>query len=202
MVRKNFMFVSVVVLTASASAFGDWTYDSGTGHWYALTNPGTWAQAETDAVAAGGHLVTVNDAAEDQWLYDTFSPGAVDWVGWIGLYQDLNDPSCAPSCEPAGGWKWISGDPVGYTNWQGQEPNNQGAEDWAVLEVGFPPLQWNDIGPTSASYPVGGIRGIIEREVDPAVPTVSEWGIVVMTLLTLAAGTIILVRGRLGIVRK
>jgi hypothetical protein len=55
------------------------------------------------------------------------------------------------------------------------------------------PGWWNDY-PDSLKLSTG----IIEREVDPAVPTVSEWGLVVMTLLTLAAGTIILVRPRLA----
>jgi hypothetical protein len=44
------------------------------GHAYRLTEPMDWYAAEDLAVSVGGHLVTVDDAAEDQWIYDTFMP--------------------------------------------------------------------------------------------------------------------------------
>ena len=31
--------------------------------------------------------------------------------GWIGLYQDVNDPNYS---EPSGGWKWVDGSPLLY----------------------------------------------------------------------------------------
>ena len=195
MTRLNLALVFVVLLTSGTTAFGDWIYNPGTGHWYTLSNPGNWAQAEVEAVAAGGHLVTINSAAEDQWLADTFNPGAVDWIGWIGLYQDTNDPTCTPNCEPSGGWKWVSGQPLAYINWGSGEPNNDNGvyEDWVVLGE-FPPLAWIDLAPGSGGYPAGGVRGIIEREFGPTVPTVSGWGLGLLMLFVTISGTVLIKR--------
>ena len=43
------------------------------GHIYYLLTPATWTQSENEAIALGGHLVTINDDAENDWVYDTFS---------------------------------------------------------------------------------------------------------------------------------
>src|ERR1700745_2302488 len=52
------------------------------GHRYLLTDSNmTWAQAEDYAQALGGHLVTVDDASEQQWLTQNFGSGGGVWVG-------------------------------------------------------------------------------------------------------------------------
>jgi hypothetical protein len=208
MSRSQLMFLWAVVLTSSAPAFGDWTYNPSTGHWYRLTATGlTWTQAEQAAVKLGGHLVTISDSAENTWVLGNFLPPQPcnypsSCSVWIGLFQP------AGSTEPNEGWQWLNGEPLVYSNWDtsGGEPNNNptfGNENAAVM--------W---GPGAASCCATGVsgtwndyagnhsgwvqHGVIEREVDPAVPTISEWGLVVMTLLTLTAGTIILVRPRLA----
>jgi|GEM_PF-3560102 len=175
MSRFAFVFCVFAVLSAESLilAQDSWIRYENVGHpshnhWYRLTTPGTWEEAEAEAVAAGGHLVTVDDDAENQWLWESFFPGPGDWI-WIGYYQDRNDPTYS---EPSGGWKWIGPDPQpnpSYTAWFGQEPNDQAAvgENYAVLELVFPPVQWNDIGPQSNEYPVEGIQGIIELDGDP-----------------------------------
>ena len=43
------------------------------GHAYYLLTTNTWTQSENEAIALGGHLVTINDDAENDWVYDTFS---------------------------------------------------------------------------------------------------------------------------------
>lgn len=57
------------------------------------------------------------------------------------------------------------------------------------------PGKWNDEQCLTLSI----LAGVVEREIDPVVPTVSEWSLVVMTLLILAAGTIILIRPRFAL---
>ena len=42
------------------------------GHAYYLLSTNTWTQSENEAIALGGHLVTINDDAENNWVYDTF----------------------------------------------------------------------------------------------------------------------------------
>jgi hypothetical protein len=48
------------------------------GHtYYLLDTDGTkwWHEAEAEAALLGGHLVTINTAEEDQWVFETFAPG-------------------------------------------------------------------------------------------------------------------------------
>lgn len=76
-------------------------------------------------------------------------------------------------------------------NWANQEPNNTGGTEnsghiYSLCQPQGRGGRWNDADGAPRGY-TG--PGIVEREVDPAVPTVSTWGVVVMALLTLAAGT-------------
>jgi hypothetical protein len=84
-----------------------------------------------------GHLVTISDAAEETWVYESMA-GALGFC-WLGLYQDLGDPTYS---EPSGGWFWVDGTPLGYANWHSGEPSNgQGAEHYAGF---WSAGQWND----------------------------------------------------------
>ena len=95
-------------------------------HTYLLLAQDNWSGSEAEAVTLGGHLVTINDADENQWVFDTFSQ---DRNLWIGLYQPAGSP------EPDGGWTWISGEPVEYLNWDVPEPNDSGyaGEDYVQI---------------------------------------------------------------------
>ncbi len=126
------------------------------GHHYALSiSSGTWEQIEAEAVDAGGHLVTINDEAENNWIDANF-PRPIEPISyyWIGLYQ------IPGSNEPADGWVWVSSEPVTYLNWGTYEPNNQSpGEDFAVI-TDSELNHWNDWGPEK--YDFVPIKGIIE----------------------------------------
>jgi len=81
------------------------------GNQYFLTTSTTWTDAQAQAVAAGGNLVTINDAAEQNWLSSVF--GTTE-LFWIGLTDRVTE----------GVFQWVSGQPVTYTNWAPGEPNN------------------------------------------------------------------------------
>jgi hypothetical protein len=88
------------------------------GSTYFLLSPMSWTQGEAAAVAMGGHLATVNDAAENEFLRSqVLGFDGADRRGWIGL----ND------VKSEGMFVWVSGQPVGYTNWAPGEPNNSSA---------------------------------------------------------------------------
>ena len=196
MLRRKILSLTAVatLLSVGQAAIGQaYRWHQYNGHWYALTNPGTWQQAEDEAVAVGCHLVTLDNEDEDTWLYATFGvPG--QHGPWIGLYQDCDSPECTDDpCEPDGCWMWIDGTPVTYTNWCSSEPNDAGVgEDWAEDHS-----CWNDLKPGNAGYPPEGLPGVIECATQP-VPSVSEWGLVAMTLLVLAAGTLVIRRRRVA----
>jgi len=81
-----------------------------------------------------GHLATITDSAENDFIAATF-----DEKAWIGAFQDLLDPSYS---EPAGGWTWVTGEPWSYDAWNVGEPNNgtNADEHYAEAWVGL----WND----------------------------------------------------------
>jgi len=123
--------------------------DGGTHYIYKLTNSATWTNAQAAAQSMGGNLVTVNDAAENQFLVDAFGGSELLWIGF-------ND------AEEEGVWEWVSGEPVTYTNWKAGQPDNWNNEDYAhIYENG----QWNDLPNTGWQ---GYIRGIVEIVKNPA----------------------------------
>ena len=105
----------------------------------------TWSDAEAYAQSLGGHLVTINDQAEQDWLYSTFRGFGDIWIG-------IND------VEEEGTWVWSSGEPVAYTNWAGDEPNSGGSYDGAFVDDGNG--LWYDRHNTNS------LRGVVEWE-DP-----------------------------------
>ena len=142
---------------------GPWFFNSANGHYYRPTDPMSWFDAEAQAVAWGGHLVTLDNSEEELWVKDTFGRLECFWIG----FNDI---------EEEGNWVWSSGAPVTYTNWDQGEPNNccfcteyPGCEDAAVMnwqaDVGSGGDYWNDLAP-DAWHP-----GIVER-VDPPLSTV------------------------------
>lgn len=111
------------------------------GSWYFLSPSAvTWPDAELFATKNGGHLVTVNDTAEQQWIQTNFPSQHV----WIGLLRGTTGD----------GWQWISGETANYRNWAGGEPNNAGgSEPYAHITTGS---TWND------SSTIAILKGLVE----------------------------------------
>lgn len=108
---------------------------------YVLVQGPTWEEAEANAVKLGGHLVTINDAEENEWLAETYGylkdvkSGISSAQGeiWIGLRKDQ------------GVWNWANGEEVQYSNWGPNEPNNNaGIEDRVHMSFDSGNFDWND----------------------------------------------------------
>jgi len=125
---------AIVVFASCSLAHGQWIENPANGLRYRLSAPGTALFAEDQAIADGGHLVTIDDPEEQDFLTAAF-PTAESL--WIGLVQDVDDPSCAPGCDPDGGWRWIDGSPSTFRNWAPSEPNEDTrgspSENYAVM---------------------------------------------------------------------
>lgn len=110
---------------------------------YVLTNGvKSWEQAQAEAISLGGNLVTINNAAEETWLKQTFGQTEGFWIG-------LNDRRIE------GQFEWVNGEPITYTNWASGEPNNGGGnQDFGWMNYSST-RQWDDVG-------AANFRGIIE----------------------------------------
>jgi hypothetical protein len=203
----SFLLVTLPTLGLVETAQAQWTQwptgVGGNGHYYqvvAVSEAVSWGAAQTSAVAGGGYLATITSPAENDFVYTLANavPGAwgstvlLEYGPWLGGFQPPGSP------EPGGGWVWVSGEAFAYTNWNtATEPNNLGGvEDKLHFHaVWAPPGTWNDLQ-TSGEGRIFGY--LVERECPPGVtcPTVSEWGLIAMGLLTVAAGAVVVLRRR------
>jgi basic membrane lipoprotein Med (substrate-binding protein (PBP1-ABC) superfamily)/fibronectin type 3 domain-containing protein len=123
------------VSPAVASDFGSHRYQR-----IETTMP--WHEARDYCASLGGHLVTINSAEENAFVY-SLSPSS-----WLGASDEAVE----------GVWTWVTGEPWIYTNWAPYEPNNgtwpghDGPyEHFLTFTPGYPG-QWNDV----PEDPVGG----------------------------------------------
>jgi alpha-tubulin suppressor-like RCC1 family protein len=104
-----------------------------------VASPSTWERAKTRAEALGGNLATFTSAAENAAVAAQLGTNR----GWIGGFQDPG------TSEPNGGWRWVTGEPWSYTNWNPGEPNDFSGEDRLMMGLGG---SWNDSGCPGACY--------------------------------------------------
>ena len=155
--------IAAVATPAAADILTGPITNPANGNTYYLLEPDSWDNSEAEAVALGGHLVTVNDAAENQWIYDTFD-GGVGRNLWLG-YNDV---------AVEGTFVWSSGETPGYTNWRPGEPNDgvgfpSSNQDYARMTAETP-LNWDDISAEDALNPnlSGGMPfGVVEVVPEP-----------------------------------
>ncbi len=143
------------------------------GHNYLFCDGGaaTWENARNDCTNKGYHIVTINDADENEWIGGHATPtkdGLNNVLGWwIGLSR--NTTPGFPSAPMPGKWKWTweSGtSSYGVTNtlaatgqppWSGTQPDNGAAygvnnfpNSELCVEIGFhngdnAVGRWNDL---------------------------------------------------------
>ncbi|MEX1998030.1 MAG: DUF4214 domain-containing protein [Candidatus Andersenbacteria bacterium] len=114
------------------------------GHYYRLiVQPTTWTAAESTATVLGGHVVTVNDVAENEFVAELIrSVFGSNELAWIGLSDVASE----------GTFVWSSEEEADYRNFAAGEPNDAGAREDYVLTnwVAKPPFNffpagsWND----------------------------------------------------------
>ena len=140
------------------------------GHTYHLLDYSTWTAAENRAIELGGHLTTVDDQAEHDWITANFHNfQGVDIDLWIGF----ND------AQTEGAWVWADGSAVGFTNWDLGEPNNAGAgEDYACMRKNNANALWNDLpdNPTGFHNQVHGVVEVGPQSVIYCTPKVNSLG--------------------------
>ncbi len=116
--------------------------DKVTGNRYVAVSGLSFNAAESLGVALGGHLTSIGDAAEQEFVHANFGNLAgVDRRIWIGFTDFGNE----------GVFSWTDGTPAKYTNWNAGEPNNSsGVEHYA--EMFGSTGQWNDLQESGGTY--------------------------------------------------
>jgi Lectin C-type domain len=154
------------------------------GHNYYLLSKSTWTSSEAEAIALGGHLVTINDLGENQFLVFTFILNGHDTDPlWIGVNDAVSE----------GTYVWADGEPLSFTSWHPGEPNNYpevpGGEDYGTINWhysgGYTTIAhgtWND-APNAGTHiwapgTNGPYYGIAEAAAVPEAPVLVVWSLV------------------------
>jgi hypothetical protein len=118
------------------------------GHYYRLTPWMTgWHEAERMAERLDGHLATVRNPAEEDWLRSRFRT----WGLWLGLSDETQE----------GHWVWSSGESLTYAGWSPGEPDGGRGRNYALFNHMRTNKAWVAYGPTFT-------WGIIEAPVPKA----------------------------------
>jgi len=81
-----------------------------------------WKDAKARCEALGGHLVTIELPAENQFVGSLIAKaGSTD--AWIGITDEAQE----------GQWRTVTGQQQVYTNWSDDQPNDQGAGEHFAL---------------------------------------------------------------------
>lgn len=163
--NRAVFLVSIFLLSLSAPIFStvqaDETDEMGVLHTavnpannntYHLLSASSWEDAASYARSLDGFLVTVDNEAENSWLFDTFS----SWDNqsrhlWTGL-SDAGEE---------GFYRWHDGTPFLYRDWGEDQPSEGGDEHYvhiASTNMGnIMPGTWNDLENDPQYFPVYGV---------------------------------------------
>src|SRR5436853_7230475 len=112
-------FLCALINSQAGLAVLDAAINPANNHTYYLLSNSTWTAAESQAVLLGGHLVTVNDQAENDWVWNRWGTNRSLWIG-------LHDPvfNDGTGAQHGSNFVWASGEVTAFKNWNSGEPNN------------------------------------------------------------------------------
>ena len=141
-------------------SLGQWVLNPANNHSYKRARCDSWDDAQAKAIAEGAHLVSINDAGEQQWLVKIFGTAPY----WIGLTDVAKK----------GEWSWTNGEPATYTNWATHKLTNadRGEEDYVFMGLS-PDGRWYKVGPESPEWQMTRMA-ILEKESFPLEPSAEE----------------------------
>ncbi|MDC3957094.1 hypothetical protein KEG38_24745 [Polyangium jinanense] len=92
-----------------------------------------FANAHGACAATGGYMVTVTSQAEQDFLFDTVIDKTILLPRWLGLTDIATE----------GTFVWESGEPLAYTHWGQDQPDDYNASEDCV-EMYHVTGEWND----------------------------------------------------------
>lgn len=159
------MVIACTLLNTSAPALPgilDTAVNPANNHVYYLLDNSNWTDAQTVALGLGGNLATVNNLAENNWIWNLWAANRSLWIGFNDVASE-------------GSFVWASGEVSGFTNWRPGEPNNgnnvpgQSPENWTYIYASnvLPGGVWNDF----RNLPNPGeplLHGVVEVVPEPS----------------------------------
>ena len=159
--RACFALTLLQVALVQATPLSPRILNPANGHVYILLDQATWEASEKEAVALGGHLATIRNQAEEDWIFKTFGNYKDQKrLLWIGLSDTAKKFH----------FSWSSGESVSYTQWAAGEPNNVGSgEDYvAIFYPGHHAANhwndWEDRETDPIGLPMNGVVEIIPKK--------------------------------------
>jgi hypothetical protein len=113
--------------------------------------PKVWPSAQEYCERQGGYLVSIQDAAENEFIHELLGDLPPTWLG-------------ATDEEEEGTWVWASGEPWQYTNWEQGEPSGEEGEHYLTIDYGNG--RWSD-RESSFAEP---LEFICEWDAEPVTP--------------------------------
>jgi Tol biopolymer transport system component len=105
----------VPVAASETIGLARFTFNAANGHWYAINDhAGSWTQARSEALAAGGYLATITSSAENDFVANLLS----SYVGAHGL-QNAYAYVGGSDVGLEGTWLWMDGPEANQQFWQG-----------------------------------------------------------------------------------
>jgi hypothetical protein len=162
---RGLVAVSSIALSSTADAQNavQWRIeDGGNGHWYGTTvvsiSDATFWERQDAAVALGGHLPTIANAAENAFVRSTIGGG-------LGLYH-----------VPGGSWRNVTDEPVTYFNWQPGQPSSLDQFVFAAYCC-HPSDSWADFTDAELGNPNDPLTGFaIEFDADCNADGIVDYG--------------------------
>ena len=122
--------------------------DVESGHWYLVLPSMGWDQASQHCSSFGGHLVIIDSASEDNFVYNYV------YLSHHGASLGATDK------DDEGNWVWVTGEKMSYANWANGQPDNCGDRDQNgncapenyLSYYDDDPGKWNDISGEIESY--------------------------------------------------
>ncbi len=126
--RTPVVVTGPVANPANGHSYTLWRTSPTTNNWY-------WTEAEQACVLAGGHLVQIEDEAENTWVMTNVLnfDGLTNRRAWLG-YTDR---------DAEGFFVWTNGSTSLYFNWAPGEPNNANNNENYAEMIGTG--MWNDL---------------------------------------------------------
>lgn len=156
----------------------------------------TWTNARTAAksLGPGWDLASIGSAEENTFVKSLLNSGLSERSHfWIGATDEASE----------GTWVWVDGTTWSFTDWWAGAPDDPGGEDRLAYDLRNGSWAWNDApDDMSQQYPdyakgyVAELSSVAPPSVAPAsspVPTLSVWGMIILSSL-LALGTTFILR--------